>query len=193
MHVSETDNQGNTYGAFYQADLSGTLDSQFGVGGVVTSSPLPAAEGQDEGLSAVAVQPDGSIVACRIGLQPVTSLVRVNASGNPDGTTFDDVSSQIPTITAIAIQPTVGWASSPSVDTDPQTSDTFGIVAAGISPLPEGEGSFPVSLRAHGTVCQMVSRPQRRDTLGRYTLNRLKMNSGSEQTIAMMPRQYQGV
>ena len=44
VHVSETDNQGNTYGAFYQADLSGGLDSQFGVGGVVIS-PLPPGSG----------------------------------------------------------------------------------------------------------------------------------------------------
>ena len=141
MHVSETDNQGNTYGAFYQADLSGGLDSQFGVGGVVIS-PLPPGVGQGEGISNLAVQPDGSILAVQsgIGLQPVTSLVRFDASGNPDGTTFDDISAQIPAIAAIAIQPTVGWASSPSVDTDPQASDVFGILAAGISPLPPGEG-----------------------------------------------------
>ena len=108
VHVSETDNQGNTYGAFYQANLSGGLDPQFGVGGVVIS-PLPPGEGQGEGISNLAVQPDGSILAvqCSTGSPPASSLVRFDASGDPDGTTFDDVSSQILAIAAIAIQPTV--------------------------------------------------------------------------------------
>ena len=54
--------------------------------------------GQGEGISNLAVQPDGSTMAVQsgIGLQPVTSLVRFDASGNPDGTTFDDISALHP-------------------------------------------------------------------------------------------------
>ncbi len=72
---------------------------------------------------------NGSIVAVQsgIGLQPV--LVRYDDTGTPDGTTFDDVSSQISEITAVAVQP---------------QADGFDIVVAGSgvtgSPLPSGEG-----------------------------------------------------
>ena len=112
---------GNPYSAVLNNDMLSTLDNSFGTSGTVT--------GTAGSVSSLAVQPDGSIVAVEsgTGLQPVSSLVRLTSSGQPDGTTFDDVSSQIPNIAAVVIQP----------DCSPLSS---GEGQASSSPLPLGEG-----------------------------------------------------
>ena len=53
---------------------------------------------------ALAVQPDGGIVAVQAS-GTGSQLVRFDATGTPDGTTFDDVSAEIPDITTVAVQP----------------------------------------------------------------------------------------
>ena len=112
---------GSTYSAVLNNDTLSTLDASFGTSGKVT--------GTAGSISGLAVQPDGSIVAIQssTGSQPVSSLVRLTSGGKPDGTTFEDVSSQIPGIAAVAIQPDC----SPLPLGDGQASS---------SPLPLGEG-----------------------------------------------------
>jgi uncharacterized delta-60 repeat protein len=68
-------------------------------------SPLPPGEGHGEGgaVTSVALQPDGSIVTVNSG-DSSGPLVRFTSSGQPDGTTFDDVSASIATLTSVAVQ-----------------------------------------------------------------------------------------
>ena len=73
-------------------------------------------------------------------------------SGQPDGTTFDDISACIPTITAVAVQPVTGGfgilaAGSgyrvARLNSDGSLDTTFGGdgIASPSSPLPTGEGA----------------------------------------------------
>ena len=119
IYVTETDSAGYTYTATLENNVAGGLDSQFAASGP-TPGVISGAAGSYAGL---VVQPDGSIVACGAGCQP--ALARWDATGVPDDTTFTDVSGQIPSITAVAIQP---------------EGNSFQILAAGYSPLLPGEG-----------------------------------------------------
>jgi uncharacterized delta-60 repeat protein len=71
-------------------------------------STTGAVSGLAGSLSSLAVQPDGSIVGVEsgTGFQPV--IARFDSSGQPDGTTFDDVSPYLATISSVAVQPVSG-------------------------------------------------------------------------------------
>jgi uncharacterized delta-60 repeat protein len=62
-----------------------------------------SASGVTGAVTSVAVQPDGSIVTVNSG-DSGGPLVRFTSSGQPDGTTFDNVSASIATISSVAIQ-----------------------------------------------------------------------------------------
>ena len=104
---------GNLYSAVLNNDSATKLDPSYNVTSAIPGT-IDAGPGS---VSATALQPDGSIVAVQggTGLQPV--LVRYDDTGAPDGTVFDDVSSALASITAVAVQP--------------QPGGNFGIVAAG--------------------------------------------------------------
>ena len=99
-----TSNDGTYVGVLSNNDVAARQDPGFGS----ALSPLPLGEGQGEGgegISSMAVQPDGSIVGVEsgTGFQPV--IARFDATGQPDGTTFDDVSPYLATINSVAVQP----------------------------------------------------------------------------------------
>ncbi len=104
----------------------------------------PAAEWSASDLSGaiadIAVQPDGSIVAIQnvTGSQPANSLIRYTASGQNDGTAFDDLSASIPTITAVTIQP----ETSPLPLGEGPGVRAFDILAAGEAPSSPGNGPY---------------------------------------------------
>ena len=98
----------NFFASLVNGVAASQLDSTFGTAGL---SPLPPGEGQGEGdhsITSLAVQPDGGIVAVEsgIGFQPV--IVRLDAAGSADGTTFDDVTAGVGLISAVAVQPLAG-------------------------------------------------------------------------------------
>ncbi|GAB4533768.1 MAG: hypothetical protein Fur0018_23340 [Anaerolineales bacterium] len=74
---------GDEDGILARVNPDGSLDISFGVGGVVTT----ALSSQDDNIFAVAVQPDGKIVAAgwaTIGGRGVASVTRYNADGSLD-------------------------------------------------------------------------------------------------------------
>ena len=84
--------------------MASGLDPQFD-----SSGTTPGTIAGDPGsYTGVAVQPDGSIVAVN-PYSTTDPVVRFDDTGAADGTTFDSISSQIPGISAVAVQP----ASSP--------------------------------------------------------------------------------
>ena len=109
----------------YSATLNNQVTPQEDTGFGSALAPLPLGSG--EGISDLAVQPDGSIVAVAsgAGVSPASPLVRFDSSGQPDGTVFDDMSASIATITSVAVQPVAGG---------------FEILAAGSCPLSSQEG-----------------------------------------------------
>jgi uncharacterized delta-60 repeat protein/uncharacterized repeat protein (TIGR01451 family) len=99
--------------ALARYDTDGTLDASFGSGGLVTLSlPLPS------GINALAVQPDGRIVAGGFTFEPLPSvsttgefaLIRLNPDGSPDpsfgsqGVVLKDFGQNSATILAVALQ-----------------------------------------------------------------------------------------
>lgn len=79
-------NASNDDSTIVRYNVDGTLDGSFGTGGIVT-----IALGADDGFYAVAIQPDGKIVAAgtaHTGTSNEFALVRYNTNGSLD-TTFD--------------------------------------------------------------------------------------------------------
>ncbi len=83
--------------------VAGGLDPQFDGAPSGSGTPAGAITGDQGAYSAVAVQPDGSIVAVNPSSSTDT-IVRYDDTGAADGTTFAAIS-QIPNISAVAVQP----------------------------------------------------------------------------------------
>ena len=132
IHVTATDTAGHTYDAMLENDVAGGLDTQFGA----TGTPPGSVAGDPGSYSGVAVQPDGSIVAVNPA-SATNPIVRYDDTGAPDGTTFDDISSAISSVTAVAIQPQAG---------------SFDIVVGGSGPVASGSLYSVARYNSDGTL-----------------------------------------
>ena len=138
-----------TFCAMLDNDLTPSQDPGFG-------SSTGTVSDQPGGISSLAVQPDGSIVALDSNAAvsaasggSTSPLVRFDSTGQPDGTTFDDVSSIIPTLTNVAVQPVPGgfavlaagsgWQVA-RFNSDGSLDASFGGDGIASLPLPPGEG-----------------------------------------------------
>jgi hypothetical protein len=160
---------------------------------VVAPSSEWSTTGISNSLTSLAVQPDGSIDAIQSGAGSLrASLVHFTSGGQSDGTTFDDVTVSISSISTVAVQPVAGGfdvlaaGSGYSVarfDSGGSLDTTFGNagIATPTSPLPSGEGEGEGGIGGVSENPQMVVEPD-----GALVLAGLEPGSGSNDDLVLV-------